>query len=110
MEENKESLVDAAEMAKLNQITLDHLVRLDIRNMLDLLTSNGINGVQKKQIKESIERAIMFPFDLDLNLTKAGLAQEGRYSKLEQTTAAHLAKLIDNTTLLRANNFLKEEK
>lgn len=100
----------ALDMAKIHQRALDNLVRLDIRNYLNMLTAPGVSGVQKQVIKTSIERAIAAAVDYGVDVTNQGLMEKGKLAKLESSFAAHLARLMDNRMLLLADRLDKEQK
>jgi hypothetical protein len=90
------------------------MIRLDIRNFLNLLTASGTTGNMQKQIKESIERAIIMALDYGTEILNPKLLEHGKLGKLEQSFAAHIAKCKENGMLLIANNLhnkqLTEEK
>ncbi len=100
----------ARKVAIMNQKALAQLIKLDIRNYLNNLTAPGVNGNMQKQIKESIERAILFSFDFGINVTNAGIAESGKLARQENALAAHLVRLRENSMLLLADNMRKQEQ
>ncbi len=100
----------ARKVAVMNQKALSQLIKLDIRNYLNNLTAPGVNGNMQRQIKESIERAILFSFDYGINVTRADLAETGKLAKQENALAAHLVRLRENSMLLLADNMRKQEQ
>jgi hypothetical protein len=105
----EQQMETARKVAVMNQKALSQMVKLDIRNYLNQLTSPGVDGNLKKQIKESIERAIVFSFDFGINVTNADILQSGKLAKQENAFAAHLVRLRENSMLLLADNMRKQE-
>ena len=99
----------AVNVAKVHQKTLDGLVRLDLRTYLNQLTAPGVKEAEKVQLKASLERAIMAAIDYGVDITQQGLIQSGRLAKLENTFAAHLARLMDNRMIILADSMAKKE-
>ena len=99
----------AVSVAKVHQRALDNLVRLDIRNYLNMLTAPGVSGADKMAIKISIERAITAAADYGVDVVNQGLLEKGKMAKLENSFAAHLARLMDNRMLLLADKMEKEQ-
>lgn len=106
----EQQMESARKVAVMNQKALSQLVKLDIRNYLNNLTAQGVDGNTKKQIKESIERAILFSFDFGINVTNANLAESGKLARQENALAAHLVRLRENSMLLLADNMRKQEQ
>ena len=106
-EETKPTMEHTVALIKVQQKALDNLVRLQLRDSLLRLTKDGVNLAEKKNIMNSIERAVLFPFDFSLDIVKARLEQSGKHAKWENALAAYLTKLLDNTMLLRADNMSK---
>lgn len=107
MEQTMESTIKYLEM---QQKALYQMIRLDVRNFLNLLTAHGTTGNMQKQIKESIERAIIMALDFGTEVLNPQLREHGALGKLECSFAAHLAKCKENGLLLIANNMQKQEK
>lgn len=105
----EQQMETARKVAVMNQKALSQLIKLDIRNYLNNLTAPGVDGNTKKQIKESMERAIVFSFDFGINVTNADLAESGKMAKQENALAAHLVRLRENSMLLLADNMRKQE-
>ena len=105
----EQQMETARKVAVMNQKALAQLIKLDIRNYLNNLTAPGVNGNMQKQIKESIERAILFSFDFGINVTNAGIAESGKLARQENAMAAHLVRLRENSMLLLADNMRKQE-
>lgn len=99
----------AVAVAKVHQRALDNLVRLDLRNYLNMLTAPGVSGNDKMAIKVSIERAITAAIDYGVDVVNQGLLEKGKMAKLENSFAAHLARLMDNRMLLLADKMEKEQ-
>jgi hypothetical protein len=106
----EQQMETARKVAVMNQKALAQLIKLDIRNYLNNLTAPGVNGNMQKQIKESIERAILFSFDFGINVTNADLAESGKLARQENALAAHLVRLRENSMLLLADNMRKQEQ
>lgn len=106
----EQQMETARKVAVMNQKALAQLIKLDIRNYLNNLTAPGVNGNMQKQIKESIERAILFSFDFGINVTNADLAESGKLARQENALAAHLVRLRENSMLLLADNLRKQEQ
>lgn len=67
--------------------------RLHIRTLLNMLTSSGIDGNLKHQIKETIERAIVAAIDYGVDINgEAPVRTHGTLGKLESALAMQLAK------------------
>ena len=105
----EQQMETARKVAVMNQKALSQMVKLDIRNYLNNLTAPGVDGNLKKQIKESIERAILFSFDFGIDVTNADILQSGKLAKQENAFAAHLVRLRENSMLLLADNMRKQE-
>ena len=105
----EQQMETAHKVAVMNQKALSQLIKLDIRNYLNNLTASGVDGNMKKQIKESLERAIVFSFDFGINVTNAGIAESGKLARQENALAAHLVRLRENSMLLLADNMRKQE-
>lgn len=105
----EQQMETARKVAVMNQKALSQLIKLDIRNYLNNLTASGVDGNMKKQIKESIERAIVFSFDFGINVTNAEIAESGKLARQENAFAAHLVRLRENSMLLLADNMRKQE-
>jgi hypothetical protein len=88
---------------------LDLAVRYALRSMLQELTLSGKTLQDKKALIQSIERAVLFAFDYDIQATKASLKESGPLAKKEAQLSALIAKLIDNTILLKTGKELGEE-
>lgn len=106
----EQQMESARKVAVMNQKALAQLIKLDIRNYLNNLTAPRVNGNMQKQIKESIERAILFSFDFGINVTNAGIAESGKLARQENALAAHLVRLRENSMLLLADNMRKQEQ
>ena len=100
----------AVKIAMIHQRALDNLIRLDLRNYLNTLTAPGVSGVEKKQIKDSIERALMASIDFGVDVVNQGLQQHGKLGAMENNFAAHMARILDNRMLILANNLQKKEE
>lgn len=107
---NEENVENAIKFITFEQKALYNMIRLDIRNYLNLLTAHGTTGNMQKQIKESMERAIVMAMDYGTEVLNPVLQDHGRLGKLEQAFAAHLAKSKENGMLIIANNMGKAEK
>lgn len=99
----------AVSVAKIHQRALDNLVRLDLRNYLNMLTAPRVSGADKMAIKISIERALTAAVDYGVDVVNQGLLESGKLAKLENGFAAHLARLMDNRMLLLADKMEKEQ-
>lgn len=88
---------------------LDLAVRAALRASLNDLTSSRLTLQEKKAIIQSVERSILFAFDFDIQATRATLKESGPLAKKEIQLSALLAKLIDNTILLKTGKSLGEE-
>jgi hypothetical protein len=95
---------------RMNQVALNNLVVLDLRNLLSALTAPNTNQAERKQIKESIERAIVMGFDYGVDVVNPTLREHGTLGKLECSFAAHLARLKENGMIIIADNMAKKEK
>ena len=100
----------AVKIAVVHQQALDNLIRLDLRNYLNILTAPGVSGIEKNQIKASIERALMASIDFGVDVVNQGLQQHGRLGAMENNFAAHIARILDNRMLILANNLQKKEE
>lgn len=99
---------EAIKIAVVHQKALDNLVRLDLRNYLNMLTASGVSGNDKHQIKLSLERAIMAGMDYGVSVTNQGLQQTGKFATIENSMAAHIARLRENSMLIIADKLEKE--
>ncbi len=95
---------------RMNQIALNNLVVLDLRNLLNALTAPNTSGAERKQIRESIERALVMGFDYGVDIINPKLREHGNLGKLECSFAAHLARLKENGMIIIADNMAKKEK
>lgn len=95
---------------KLQQKALSDLVVLDIRNLLKMLTAPGITESTRKQIRESIERAIVMGFDYGVEVVNPVLREHGALGKLEVSFAAHMARLKENGMVLIADSMSKKDE
>lgn len=84
-------------------------VRLQTRNLLMLLTRNGTDENTKRQIRETIERAIIAAFDygVDVEGKEMPLRANGRLGKLEIEYAGTMSKLKETGMLLMAKKMEK---
>ena len=99
----------AISVAKVHQRALDNLVRLDLRGYLNMLTAPRVSGSDKMAIKISIERALTAAVDYGVDVVNQGLLESGKLAKLENSFAAHLARLMDNRMLLLADKMEKQQ-
>lgn len=106
----EEQTQDAVKVAVVHQKALDNLVRLDVRNYLNMLTSPGVKEVDKMQIKLSFERALMAGMDYGVDVVNQGLRETGKLATIENSFAAHIARMRDNGMLLIANTLNEKEK
>lgn len=106
----EEQTQDAVKVAIVHQKALDNLVRLDIRNYLNMLTAPGVKELDKSQIKLSLERALMAGMDYGVDVVGQGLRQEGKLAHIENSFAAHIARMRDNGMLIIANKLNEKEK
>lgn len=104
-----QQLSQAVTIAVVHQRALDNLIRLDLRNYLNTLTAPGVSGLEKKQLKDSIERALMAAIDFGVDVVNQGLQEHGKLGKMESSFAAHIARILDNRMLILANNLQKQE-
>ena len=107
---SEEQTQDAVKVAVIHQKALDNLVRLDIRNYLNMLTSPGVKEVDKMQIKVSMERAFMAGMDYGVDVVNQGLKESGKLATIENSFAAHVARMRDNGMLIIANKLNEKEK
>ena len=105
-----EQLDKALQYVRYEQLALYDLIRLDIRNLLTMLTAHGTNENQRRQIRESIERAIIMSLDYGTNVLNPPLREHGALGKLESAFAAHLARCKENGMVLIANNMRLEQE
>lgn len=105
-----EQMESARKVAIMHQRALDNIVRLDLRNYLNMLTASGVDGATKKQIKESIERAIMTSVDFGVDITNQNTIEKGKLARQENAFAAHLVRLKENSMLLLADNMRLEQQ
>lgn len=105
----EQQLETARKVATMNQRALSDLVRLDIRNYLNMLTAPNVDGKMQLQIKQSIERAIVMCFDFGVDVVGATTLQSGKLAKQENAFAAHLVRLKENSMVLIADNMRKQE-
>lgn len=97
-------------MLKVQQKALSDLVVLDVRNLLRMLSDSRTAAIEKKQIRESIERAIIMAFDYGVDIVKPTLREHGALGKLECSFAAHMARLKENGMVLIADRMSKEDQ
>ena len=102
MEKQKDTSIKVATM---HQKALYQLVQLDIRNYLAMLTAPGVSGNEKSQIKLSIERAILAAFDYGVEVANVELLQKGKLAHLENSFAAHMARLKENGMIIIAQKY-----
>lgn len=95
---------------RMQQQALSDLVVLDLRNFLLALTAPNVNAAKRKEIRESIERALVMGFDYGVDIVKPTLREHGNLGKLECAFAAHMARLKENGMLIIADNMSKQEK
>lgn len=106
-EEQKESTM---KIIRYQQKALSELVVLDLRNFLSALVAPNVNAAKRKQIRESIERALVMGFDYGVDVVNPTLREHGELGKLECSFAAHMARLKENGMLIIADNMSKEEQ
>lgn len=85
-------------------------VRLQTRNLLLMLTRNGIDENIKRQIRETIERAIIAALDygVDVNGKEMPIRSNGRLGKLEIEYAGTMSKLKEMGMVLMAKKMSKD--
>ena len=105
----EEQLENAVKIARVQHRQLENLIRLDLRNYVRMLTSQGIKENQKLQAAQSLERAICFAFDFGVGATNAGIQDHGVFGQMENLLAGHLVKLKENGMLITAYNLKKQE-
>ena len=98
----KEKLDAAVEYILNEQRALYHMLRLDIRNYLNLLTAHSTPQVKQKQIKESFERAIIMAMDFGTDVLNPALQQKGPLADIENAFAAHLVRCKENGMVIIA--------
>jgi hypothetical protein len=106
----EQKLEESIKIATVHQKALDNMVRLDLRNYLNMLTSSGVSGNKKLQIIQSLERAIMAGLDYGVGVSNQGILDKGPLAKLEASMAAHVARIRENSMLLIANNLKNNEE
>lgn len=86
--------------------------QLHIRTLLNMLTSRGINGNLQKQIKDSIERAIVAAIDygVDIEGKEAKIRLNGTLGKLESSLAMQMAKAKECGIVLMSQKLENETK
>lgn len=109
MEITKEKLEAAVQYIENEQKALYNMLRLDIRNYLNLLTAHGTTENRRKQIKESFERAIIMAMDFGTDVLNPALQQKGDLAKIENAFAAHLVRCKENGMVIIANNMRDAE-
>jgi hypothetical protein len=105
----QEKLDEALKFIYTEQKALYEMLRLDIRNYLNLLTAHGTTEVRRKQIKESFERAIIMAMDFGTDVLNPALQQKGDLAKIENAFAAHIVRCKENGMVIIANNMGKKE-
>lgn len=85
-------------------------VRLQTRNLLMMLTRNGIDENIKRQIRETIERAIIAALDygVDIDGKPMPIRSNGRLGKLEIEYAGTMSKLKEMGMVLMAKKMSKD--
>ncbi len=88
--------------------------RLHIRTLLNMLTGQGIDGNLRKQIKDSIERALVAALDYGVDVNgEAPIRTHGALGKLESSFAMQMAKAKECGMVLmshRLEESIKEEQ
>lgn len=106
----EEQMATTIKILKLQQKALSELVVLDLRNFLKMLTAPGVNEATRKQIRESIERAIVMGFDYGVEVMNPVLREHGALGQLEVAFAAHMARLKENGMVLIADSMQKKDE
>lgn len=95
---------EAMKYIKINVQALSMGARLHTRNLLNMLCQHGVDGKTKRQIRETIERAIIAAFDYGVEAfdKEMPVRTHGKLGKLEVEYAQTLAKLKEMGMLLMA--------
>ncbi len=106
----EQQMAGTIKILKMQQKALNDLVVLDLRNLLNMLTAPNMKESVRKQIRETIERAIVMGFDYGVDVIKPTMKEHGTLGKLECSFAAHMARLKENGMILIADAMDKSEK
>lgn len=112
--EHETQQMSDADINKYIEVNLKGLslgARLQTRNLLNMLCQSGIDGKTKKQIRETIERAIMAAFDYGVNAfgEEMPIRTHGKLGKIESEYAQTLARLKEMGMLLMAKRMEQEQ-
>jgi hypothetical protein len=105
-----QQLDNSIKIATMQQVALNQLVQLGIRNYIGEMCRPKLSGAERVAVAKSLERAILAGLDYGVDVAKVNLDQKGKFAKVENSFAAHIARCKENGMILTAYNFERVEK